>query len=314
MTNDATKRRLAAGAASAIGMTLVLCGCMQPELTSTWLDREITIDGKAPEWAGREAYYSEDEGLKVGFSNDDRYLYVYFSTWHRRKQLQILMNGLTIWIDAQGGKKEAFGVKYPVASPPDDGMRRESPPGDSMRMEKRDDSDSDRARRMDDPAAFKALVTRYHRSELQFVGPDEELIASLFAGDPDSGETGVEAMIDYANRTLIYELRLPLAALNEMPYAIHAGPGETIGIGIKIGQRQMLDRKGTGEGPPEGMEGGPGGMGGGPGGTGGGPGGMGGGPGGGMGGPGDMGARPAAESLALWVKVKLATRPAAPEE
>jgi hypothetical protein len=117
-------------------------------------------------------------------------------------------------------------------------------------------------------------------------------------------------MIDYANRTLIYELKLPLAALNGPPYAINAGPGGTIGIGIKIGRRQMSDSKGTGSGPPEGMEGGPGGTGGGPGGRGG----MGGGPGGGMGVRGGVRGQPSAESLALWVKVKLAAGPAAAPE
>ncbi|MCX5752291.1 MAG: hypothetical protein NTW97_01460, partial [Candidatus Krumholzibacteria bacterium] len=93
---------LAMSALSAI----VLGGCMESELASAWPEREISIDGKAPEWAGREAYYSETDGFKVGFFNDADYLYIYLATWNRQKQTQILMHGLTVRIDATGRNKK----------------------------------------------------------------------------------------------------------------------------------------------------------------------------------------------------------------
>jgi hypothetical protein len=286
-----------ARAAAAVGLAVILCGCMQPELASNWLDREITIDGKAPEWAGREAYYDENEGLKAGFFNDERYLYVYFSTWHRHTQMQILMNGLTIWIDANGGKRETFGVNYPLKQAMEG--PRESPA---------DPSAATPGSEGNDPAMLRNLVNQ-SRGELRILGPGNEPIASLPA--TDSSETAIEAMVDVANRTLIYELKIPLAATDGPPYAISAGPGSIIGIGLKVGQREMPDMKRRGESAPGGTEEGPGGTGGGPGGGGGGMGGggMGGFPGGGMGAPGGMGGRPAVESLALWVKVKLAAGP-----
>jgi len=271
--------------AFAIGTTLVLCGCMQPELASNWLDRKITIDGKAPEWAGREAYYNENEGLKVGFSNDERYLYIYFSTWHRQTQMQILMNGLTIWIDANGGKKEIFGVNYPVRQAV--GGPRES---------STDPSTAAPGSERNDPAMLKNLVNQ-SRGELRILGPGKEPIASLSA--TDSSETAIEAMVDVANRTLIYELKIPLVAPDGPPYAINAGPGTIIGIGFKAGQRETPDMKRMGKNAPGGTEDNPGGMGGG----------MGAFPGGGMGAPGGMGGKPAIETLALWLKVKLAAGP-----
>jgi hypothetical protein len=297
-------RGFIAGAALVIGMALVPCGCMQTELASDRLGREITIDGKAPEWAGREAYYNEDEGLKIGFSNDDRYLYVYFSTWHRRTQMQILMNGLTVWIDANGGKKESFGVNYPVGASPGE-MRGDMPTGtrSEMRESPADFSGAAPARARDDLVTIGNLLASSSR-EIRMVGPDKEPIAS-FSG-VDSSETAVQAMIGFANRTLIYELKLPLAGPDAPPFAVNAGPGASIGIGFKVGQRQMPGTKREGLNPPEGMEGGPGGMGGGPGGGGGDRGGF---PGGGAGAPGGMGGRSAEEPLALWVKVKLAAGP-----
>jgi hypothetical protein len=143
------------------------------------------------------------------------------------------------------------------------------------------------------------------RTELRLLGPNKEPIASFSA--TDTSETDIEAMVDVANRTLIYELKFPLATPSGPPYAISAGPGATIGIGLKVGEKQMPNMKRQGQNPPEGIEGGPGGTGGGrPGGGGRGTGGP---PGGGMGAPGGMGGAAATEPLELWVKVKLAARP-----
>ncbi|HEY5133996.1 MAG TPA: hypothetical protein VII85_09960 [Candidatus Krumholzibacteriaceae bacterium] len=294
--------------AAIVCVAAVSGGCKESQLESSWLDRVITIDGKAPEWAGREAYFGESEGLKIGFSNDEHYLYVYLSTWNQRTQMQILMNGLTVWFDATGGKGETFGVNYPMRrSGP--GMResmrgaRESTPGSH---ETSRDASAETPR---DMQQMLGNLLRESRGELAIVGSGGEPIASLTV--TDSGSTDVEAMIDIANRTLIYELKLPLERTDGTPYAINAEPGKTIGIGFKVGTRELGEMR-RGEGTPS--EGGGerpgGGEGGFPGGGGGGGGGFhGGGGGGGMGGRGEGpgGAQP----FELWTKVRLAAGPSA---
>lgn len=283
---------------AAVVFSLVLGGCMEPKLESAWLDRHIAIDGKAPEWAGREAYYDDREGLKAGFFNDTEHLYVYLSTWHRETQMQILTNGLTIWIDSGGGTKQTLGVNFPVRRP----MPASS---DSSR-----DLPSRRSRdRRIEPEMLKNLLDE-SSGEIRIIGAGEEPLISLSAAD--SSKAGIEAAVGLSNRTLIYELRMPLARVLGAPYAIQAGPGKIIGIGVKVGKREMAGKRGGNE-APQGMEEGPDGRGEGPGGTGGSPGGggMGGFPGGGMGAPGGMDGRTPLQSLEVWMKVKLASGPAA---
>ena len=300
--------------AAAVLLALMLCGCMEQKLASTRLDRAITIDGKNPEWAGAEAYYDEEQGIKIGLSNDDQYLYVYLATWHRQLQRQILMNGLTIWFDSAGGKGKTFGVQYPLEKkmgpsefPMGEGAIREGAPGarrgapdapggarDTPRTTPDFPPSADAS--ASDPKILTDLVTGARRI-LAIICPAEGAPRSMAM--PDSSSLGIEAMIGYVNRTLIYELRVPLKRSGESGPAIGAEPGREIGIGFIVGKREMPDFKRPEGGPPQGMDEPPGGMGG-P------PGGMGGFPGGGRGGM--RGGSPM-ESLEFWTKVRLAVKP-----
>lgn len=282
---------------------IILSGCMESKLASAWPEREISIDGKASEWAGREAYYSEDEGFKVGFANDAKYLYVYLATWNRQKQMQILMNGLTVWIDATGHDKETFGINYPEKrSMPDSagmpsgmpaGLRRGERSGDFSGAGERSGAPSD-AWAENRQAFFRGMLEEA-QSELIVLGPGGELIVSMPAAD--NGKGGIAAMIDIANRTLIYEMRIPLASPDSLPYAVNASPGATIGVGFKVGKMEMPAMRRTGEGRSGGREGFPGG-------------GMGG-FGGGMGGHGGPGGGLSSQAFEYWAKVRLAAGPSA---
>ena len=266
---------------------------MEKELESSWTDRAIIVDARAPEWAGREAYYDEEQGLKVGFFNDARYLYVYLATWHRQDEAQILMNGLTVWIDETGGKKEVFGINYPM-------RRSMAEPGETPRGSPSEPT-GERSSHVDNQHMLKRLLSEA-QGELQVVGLNGEPLYFLPAGD--STQEGIAAMVDISNRTLIYELRIPLAPGDSLPIGIKASPGATIGVGFTVGSRERPDMKRAGEGPPSGMGEQPGGTGGFPGG--GGP------PGGGMGQGGGMPPGGASiEPLELWTKVKLAVEPQA---
>jgi hypothetical protein len=301
--------RFAGLASSAALVALAPAGCMESKVESKWLDRAITIDGKAPEWAGQEAYYDEDQGLKIGFFNDPRYLYIYISTWHQDTQRQILMNGFTVWFDAKGGKKETFAVNYPVRKPLPAMSGANEPAGRASRATEgasqapRGHPGERTSESTDNNQDMLTKMLSEASGTLQILGTDEQTIASLAAIDSSSSD--IQAMIDIVNRTLIYELKIPLAGA-ETPYAINSQPGNTIGVGLKVGKREMGDMKRKEGVSPDDRGGGPGG--GSPGGGGGGfPGGGGGFPGDGMGGPGGAPGQENAEStLELWLKVRLA--------
>jgi hypothetical protein len=283
---------------------VILGGCMESKLASTWPGEPVLIDGKAPEWAGREAYYSENDGFKVGFFNNDRYLYVYLATWNRQKQGQILRNGLTVWIDAAGGKKETLGINYPERRfmPDSASMAAGIPAG--LRGGQRSGfapGASEEGRQ----AFLKAMVEEA-QGELAVVGPGGEPLATMPAAD--DGKGGIAAMIDVANRTLIYEMRIPLASPDSLPFAVNTAPGRTIGIGFKVGAPEHREMRRTGEASPRSEGGFPGR------GMGGRSGGMGGFPGGGMGGHSGSGGGASEQPLEYWAKVKLAAAPSAAQQ
>ncbi len=281
---------LAMTAASAF----ILTGCLEDKLESAWPDREISIDGKAPEWAGREAYYSEQEAFKVGFFNDADYLYVYLATWSRQKQMQILANGLTVWIDGSGKNRQTLGVNYPLNRlMPDSTWTAHGMPGAPRGAERQGGLPN--APEENRQAIARAALAEA-RNGLAVVGTGGEPLASLFAAD--SERVGIEAMIDYANRTLIYELRIPLATSDSLPFAVGAAPGATISVGFKVGRMEMPSMKGQGQRPPQGAPSGEGMSG---------PGGGMGGPGGDRDGSGGPGGSPGAQALEYWAKVRLAT-------
>jgi hypothetical protein len=290
-------------AAAAAAAAIAPAGCMQQKLESKWLDRTITIDGKAPEWAGQEAYFDEGHGLKVGFFNDARYLYVYLSTWHRRTEMQALAAGLTVWIDASGGTKRTFGVKYPIGG----AMPRET--GELAPSGEEELAASEGGERFPRPGAAGSgsgaleRLLESARGEIDIVGAGGETVLTIAASD--SGASDVEAMVDIANRTLVYELKIPLASAGAAPYAVKARPGSTIGIGIETGSMEMRRMRRNGEAPMDRGEfpRSPGG------GTEGYPGGGMGGFGGGMGHRGGPSGGPETEGLKLWVKVALAAGP-----
>ncbi len=284
-----TKILLVSISAAAFITFSLIGGCGGSDLKSRWRDREIEIDGRNTDWAGYEVYYDEDNGLKAGISNDGQNIYLCIYTWDRKTQMQILARGLTVWFDPEGGKKERFGIEYPVKRM---GMRigegEEMDTGERMRRERPEfhregAGDEDNAEMLND-------MLDQSRGEMVILGPEEN--ARLSVPAEDAGKLGIEASIDIAHRILVYELKIPMSADGRSRYALDTKPGAKIGIGLKVGAMDRMHGRGS-SGPGGGMR----------------PGGGTGGPEGGMGGPGGgMGKRPSFKSLDIWTKVELAVK------
>ncbi len=131
-------------------------------------------------------------------------------------------------------------------------------------------------------------------NRLEILGPEKD-DAHSFVADRAPGVTVKLAEVE---GSIVYELKVPLAASADAPYAIGTQPGATIGLGLetpKVERPSMEGRRG----------GGMGGFGGGMGGRGGGMGGRGGGM-GGRGGGGRGGFEPA-KPMKIWATVRLAS-------
>jgi hypothetical protein len=262
------------------------------ELYSTWCDRRLAIDGRDGylEWNGA-LHPCPGKDVTVGLLNDDRMLYIRLSTQNRAIQRRILDAGLMVWIDETGGRDQAYGIHFPL---PNLGTDRdfEHPPEPGRRVEKGAD-------RPDGPLPFPDLsrgnieITRPGKSEFSVIAADHS--------DP----YGIRCRIGSTRGTLVYELQVPLIRDEKTATGIATNMPQMIGIGLVTGE-ESRPAPGWGDGGADrGGRRGPGGTGRGPEGRGGGMGPPPQGPPDGTGG----GGREKVESVDLWLKVHLATRP-----
>jgi hypothetical protein len=254
-------------------------GCSTLRLESTWRNRDITVDGKSGDWLGTK-YYFEDISVSVGLINDDHDLYVSFMTENRMLMGQIMMQGLTLWLDPKGGKEKTFGIKFPVG--PQEG--RGAPPELTEKVDREDMMEGSQ----------EAL------KELEILGSKDKVVKKLAVDDAK----GIDVKLRVEGGLLVYEIKVPLSSSDEQPYAVGAKVGDTIGFGFESPKLEMSRPAGMrGSDMPGGGRGGapPGGMGGGP------PGGL-----GGMSGRGMGFQMP--EKLKIWATVKLAFPNNGPEK
>ena len=82
-------------------------------LQSTSPDREITVDGSTEDWQGALTLI-EKKKLSLGVLNDGEFLYLALVTRDRQLINQMMIRGLTVWFDAEGGKEKTFGIRFPL--------------------------------------------------------------------------------------------------------------------------------------------------------------------------------------------------------
>lgn len=254
----------------ALALVVVLTGCKgSVSLTSSWRSVEITVDGVDSEWSG-SLFYFEDENVVIGLQNDADNLYLVLKGMDRKRQMQVMRAGFTVWLDATGKNKKTLGIRYPI------GMQAYGIP--AVRSEPGTEFDQEQRRKLAEMMG-----------EIEILGPEKSDRNRVWKSNP----YGIEAELGDTLGAMIYELKIPLKPTDESPYAIFANAGDVISLGLETGEMSRGDRGGH---PP---------MGGGMRGGGGGRGGMGGG--GKRGGPrgGRMG-EGMPQSIKLWAKVTLA--------
>ncbi|MCK4539278.1 MAG: hypothetical protein KAV42_10825 [Candidatus Krumholzibacteria bacterium] len=298
-----------------ISVCLIFCvllsaGCGEPELQSTRLNREISIDGKDSEWGGLVLLHDVDTSTRISIMNDDRFIYACLSTRDPETQIRVIKNGFTVWFDKDGGKDCEFGINYPMKSftengPPGEMAGFGPPNGRDRNSISGNTPGSDRGIPPNiDPRMIRLFLQDIPGS-LDIIRPESDI--RLTRGITKASELGIDVSMDMRDGNLVLEMKIPLVGQEESVHSIGATPGSIIGIGFVAGRMEMQKNMRS----PDEMDGGgmrPGGMGGGRGG--GRPGGMGGGRGGG-GRPGGKG-RPGSggpamqKPLEIWVKLKLA--------
>lgn len=102
-----------------------MAGCSRPKLTSKRVHKTITIDGNSVEWENDLEFF-EDQTMGVGIANDEKNLYFCAVTSDDELHRQLVLRGLNIWLDSEGGKTKDYGIRYPLGmAAMNQGLRQE---------------------------------------------------------------------------------------------------------------------------------------------------------------------------------------------
>ena len=76
---------------------------------------DVTIDGQNKEWKSPLPIYNKNTGINFEVANDERNIYMIVRVADTTSQRQIMQNGLEVWINKDGKKKNTTGITYPMA-------------------------------------------------------------------------------------------------------------------------------------------------------------------------------------------------------
>jgi hypothetical protein len=232
-------------------LILLFVACGSIELNSIWRDREVIVDGKHDDWLNALMYF-EEENVSLGLFNDENFMYICLIAENPVIRNQIMMQGLTLWFDPNGGKEKIFGIQFPISMSEREMQQRRMQESDVQMKPRRDEQDSERRRQL----------PNRQMTEFEILGPGKDERTRM----PITESVGINVSIRPSSGMLVYELKVPLQLTDEFPYAIGTHAGSAIGIRLET---PKMSRQNMGRGMPGGMPGvGRGGMGGMPGGGG----------------------------------------------
>jgi hypothetical protein len=94
-----------------IFLSIMMTGCSNNFYTSHKATPDYRIDGVLSEWSGK-FQIPEDQNFAISVSNDKNYVYVAISSRDKVFQREIILRGLTLWLDARGRKHRDLGIKF----------------------------------------------------------------------------------------------------------------------------------------------------------------------------------------------------------
>jgi len=94
-----------------IGACIILSGCSSHSYISQRADADHRIDGHRGEWTGK-FQIPDKENFALAISNDKNYLYLAISSIDKSFQRRLAKDGLSIWLDVKGGKRQNLGIQF----------------------------------------------------------------------------------------------------------------------------------------------------------------------------------------------------------
>lgn len=181
------------------------------QLVGRWRDRNVRIDGNDEEWRDLTQPV-KGHHFSVGFLNDAEALYFCLVSKDATTLRQIARVGLIVWLDPAGGKKKAFGVRFPVDYGWDARRRPERPRGEQDET----------------PEGQGTGPGEAGQRDLQVLGPGKKDVRDL-----ENGSAGIVGRFGVRGDLLVYELKIPLRRSAQVPFAPDVDPGAALRVGLQ---------------------------------------------------------------------------------
>jgi hypothetical protein len=200
-------------------VSTIMDGCSSTaELSSSWNNNKIVVDGNADDWGGH-FFYLKDSHVSLGLRNDQDFLYVCLMSSEGQFRRQMTGLGLTVWLEPEGGKK--WGIHYPIGFV-SKGLR----------------------------PSFNREGTEGETDTAQVFGQSLQNLEILGPGDKDRQQfsaletPGVSVKVGNSQGSVAYELRVPLRTSSDHPYAVGAPVGSNIKLALETGKLESENRGG----------------------------------------------------------------------
>jgi hypothetical protein len=175
-----------------------------PSLDATWRSASLTVDGSTADWP---ALQRVDNGPMVGVANDHDAVYLAVASNDPTIRQQ-LATGLVVWFDPSERQTQTFGVRL-------EGLTAEPLPGATPTAAVGD--------------TLAAAPAPQALDSFDLLGPGKSQRRLIEQTDA----IGINLASGMEDRSVVYELKLPLAKSDATPYAIDAKPGATVLLGLE---------------------------------------------------------------------------------
>ena len=88
-------------------LPLLFCGCAARKAASEWHTQAIIADGSEAEWPAPPQFYDSSKKASVRLSNDAESIRICFATNDRGLKMILATEGISVWLDPDGGKKQS---------------------------------------------------------------------------------------------------------------------------------------------------------------------------------------------------------------
>jgi hypothetical protein len=187
----------------------------------------IVLDGDPSDWEGVPVFYLKDSLHVSAIAHDDENLYLMYRFADETLARQLLMRGVTLWINGDGktkNKKEEFAVRYPGSEQIADQFKEEELREQRYRAET---EGSDTFDRSGPPPSLNGIR--------QVPGQLTVIRMGLKETTDENDTTGPNAASAFNEGVFCYELKIPIADIGGKIAEASPAKKRQLAIGVQIG-------------------------------------------------------------------------------